>query len=73
MAEMKPQVYKDPRPAEYFTEFHLAARKGVGWTYTFARLLLTLPTILIYRLRAIGVENVPKDGPLVLAPNHFSQ
>ncbi len=24
-------------------------------------------------MRAIGVENVPKDGPLVLAPNHFSQ
>jgi 1-acyl-sn-glycerol-3-phosphate acyltransferase len=73
MAEMKPQVYKDPRPAEYFTEFHVAARKGAGWTYTFARLVLTLPTILIYRLRAIGVGNVPRRGALVLAPNHFSQ
>jgi 1-acyl-sn-glycerol-3-phosphate acyltransferase len=73
MAEMKPQVYKDPRPAEYFTEFHVAAREGAGWTYTFARLVLTLPTILIYRLRAIGVGNVPRKGALVLAPNHFSQ
>jgi 1-acyl-sn-glycerol-3-phosphate acyltransferase len=73
MVEMKPQVYKDPRPAEYFTEFHEAARKGVGWTYPLARLVLTLPTILIYRLRAIGLENVPRSGPLVLAPNHFSQ
>lgn len=73
MAEMKPQVYKDPRPAEYFAQFHAAARKGVGWTYTLARIILTIPTILIYRVRAIGVENVPKDGPLVLAPNHFSQ
>ena len=73
MAEMKPQVYKDSRPAEYFTQFHAAARKGVGWTYTLARIILTIPTILIYRVRAIGVENVPKDGPLVLAPNHFSQ
>lgn len=70
---MKPQVYKDPRPAEYFTQFHEAARKGVGWTYTLARIVLTIPTILIYRLRAIGVENVPEQGPLVLAPNHFSQ
>ncbi|HET7122059.1 MAG TPA: lysophospholipid acyltransferase family protein [Solirubrobacterales bacterium] len=70
---MKPQVYKDPRPAEYFMQFHEAARKGVGWTYTLARIILTVPTILIYRVRAIGVENVPKDGPLVLAPNHFSQ
>jgi 1-acyl-sn-glycerol-3-phosphate acyltransferase len=73
MAEMKPQVYKDPRPAEYFTQFHDAARKGVGWTYTLARLVLTLPTLLIYRVRAIGVRNVPRQGALVLAPNHFSQ
>jgi 1-acyl-sn-glycerol-3-phosphate acyltransferase len=73
MAEMKPQVYKDPRPTGYFTEFHEAARKGVGWTYPLARLVLTLPTILIYRLRAIGLENVPRSGQLVLAPNHFSQ
>lgn len=70
---MKPQVYKDPRPAEYFTEFHEAARRGVGWTYTFVRLVVTIPTLLLYRVRAIGVKNVPKQGPLVLAPNHFSQ
>jgi 1-acyl-sn-glycerol-3-phosphate acyltransferase len=73
MAEMRPQVYKDPRPAEYFTQFHEAARRGAGWTYTLARVVLTLPTILIYRLRAVGVENVPREGALVLAPNHFSQ
>ncbi len=73
MADMRPQTYKDPRPAEYFTQFHEAARKGVGWTYTFARIILTLPTLLIYRVRAIGVENVPREGALVLAPNHFSQ
>lgn len=73
MGEMKEQVYKDPRPAEYFERFHRAARKGVGWTYTLARIVLTLPTLLLWRVRAVGVENVPKDGPLVLAPNHFSQ
>jgi len=73
MGEMKPQVYKDPRPAEYFQQFHESARKGVGWTYTLARIVLTLPTILLWRVRAIGLENVPKEGPLVLAPNHFSQ
>jgi len=73
MGEMKPQVYKDPRPAEYFDQFHAAARKGVGWTYALARIVLTIPTILLWRVKAIGVENVPKEGPLVLAPNHFSQ
>jgi 1-acyl-sn-glycerol-3-phosphate acyltransferase len=73
MGEMKPQVYKDPRPAEYFVQFHQAARKGVGWTYALARVVLTIPTLLLWRVKAIGVENVPKSGPLVLAPNHFSQ
>jgi 1-acyl-sn-glycerol-3-phosphate acyltransferase len=70
---MKPQIYKDERPAEYFDQFQAAARKGVGWTYPLVRLILTLPTLLIYRVRAIGVKNVPKSGPLLLAPNHFSQ
>ena len=58
--DMKPQVYKDPRPAEMFTKFHRSARRGVGWIYDFVRVILTLPTILIYRARAIGVENVPR-------------
>jgi 1-acyl-sn-glycerol-3-phosphate acyltransferase len=73
MPEIKPQVYKDDRPPEYFDEFHAAARKGVGWTYTLVRLIVSLPTLLLWRTRAIGVDNVPKSGPLVLAPNHFSQ
>jgi 1-acyl-sn-glycerol-3-phosphate acyltransferase len=73
MPEIKPQVYKDDRPASYFDEFHAAARKGVGWTYGFVRVLVSVPTLLIWRVRAIGRENVPKDGPLILAPNHFSQ
>src|SRR6476619_2532853 len=73
MPEMKPQVYKDERPASYFDQFHASARKGVGWTYALVRILVSLPTLLIYRTRAVGRENVPRTGPLILAPNHFSQ
>jgi len=73
MPDMKPQVYKDDRPAAYFDQFHAAAREGVGWTYTLVRILVSLPTLLIYRVRAVGVGNVPRTGPLILAPNHFSQ
>jgi 1-acyl-sn-glycerol-3-phosphate acyltransferase len=73
MPDMKPQVYKDPRPAEYFTQFHDSARRGSIWMYSIARVVLTLPTILLYRTRAIGVQNVPREGGLILAPNHFSQ
>ncbi len=73
MAEMKAQVYKDPRPAEYFDEFHQAAREGSTWVYTLARFVCTLPTILIWRVTAVGLGNVPRKGALILAPNHFSQ
>jgi 1-acyl-sn-glycerol-3-phosphate acyltransferase len=73
MPEIKPQVYKDERPAEYFDRFHAAARRGVGWTYTFTRALVTLPTVLLYRVRPIGLGDVPKSGSVLLAPNHFSQ
>lgn len=73
MSDLKPQIYKDDRPASYFDEFHAAARKGVGWTYPLVRALVTPVTLLLYRARAIGVKNVPKTGPVLLAPNHFSQ
>jgi 1-acyl-sn-glycerol-3-phosphate acyltransferase len=73
MSDIKPQVYKDERPASYFDRFHARARKGVGWTYPLVRALVSLPTLLLYRTRAIGVKNVPKAGPVLLAPNHFSQ
>ena len=40
--EMKPQVYKDPRPAEYFTRFHARTRaKRPNWMYELVRLVLT--------------------------------
>jgi 1-acyl-sn-glycerol-3-phosphate acyltransferase len=73
MSDLKPQVYKDDRPAEYFDQFHARARKGVGWTYPLVRAIVTPICLLLYRTRAIGVKNVPKSGPLILAPNHFSQ
>ncbi len=73
MAEIKPQVYKDPRPAEYFTRFHERARtRDPDWVYGLVRIVLTIPTLLLYRAWAIGTENVPSSGPVILAPNHFS-
>ncbi len=74
MADIKPQVYKDPRPAEYFTPFHERARsRDPDWVYDLARIILTPPTLFVYRARAIGAEHVPAAGPVILAPNHFSQ
>ena len=70
---MKPQVYKDPRPAEYFTQFHERTRGSrPRWVYELVRVVLTPYLVLFYRARCIGSDNVPLDGPAIIAPNHFS-
>lgn len=74
MAEIKPQVYKDPRPAEYFTRFHERARNHEpDFSYELVRAVLTPIALGLYRTRAIGTENVPAEGPVLFTPNHFSQ
>ena len=73
LVEMKPQVYKDPRPKEYFDRFHARARvRRPDWVYDVARILVSLPMWTLYRARSIGSVNVPVSGPVILAPNHFS-
>ena len=50
--DLKPQVYKDPRPAEYFDRFHERSRTHEpDWVYDLARIILTLPAA---RLSAPG-------------------
>jgi 1-acyl-sn-glycerol-3-phosphate acyltransferase len=70
--ELKPQVYRDPRPKEAFDEFHARARGGeAGWTYEPTRLVVVPYSLLAFRARGIATENVP-NGPVILAPNHGS-
>jgi 1-acyl-sn-glycerol-3-phosphate acyltransferase len=70
---MKPQVYKDPRPAEHFTRFHERTRsRRPDWVYELVRLILTPYLVLFYRTRCIDSHNIPADGPAIIAPNHFS-
>jgi 1-acyl-sn-glycerol-3-phosphate acyltransferase len=73
LVPMKPQVYLDPRPAEFFTRFHERARtRDPDWVYTFIKVVSFPYCRLAFRLRAQQVELVPPDGPVILAPNHFS-
>jgi 1-acyl-sn-glycerol-3-phosphate acyltransferase len=66
-------VYKDPRPAEFFERFHRRVRaKRPSWVYEVVRVLLTPVLLLFYRSRCIDSDHVPADGPVILAPNHFS-
>jgi 1-acyl-sn-glycerol-3-phosphate acyltransferase len=70
---VKPQVYKDPRPAEYFTRFHERVRSGrPDPMYEVVRLVLTPILVLFYRARCIDSDKVPIEGPVVITPNHFS-
>ena len=75
MPDIKPQVYRDPRPPEYFDALPSSAlaRTSPTGSTTWRRIILTPSTLLLYRARAIGAEHVPRSGPVILAPNHFSQ
>jgi 1-acyl-sn-glycerol-3-phosphate acyltransferase len=70
---MKAQVYKDPRPAEHFDRFHERTRtRRPDWVYQAVRLVLTPYLLLFHRARCIDSHNIPADGPVIIAPNHFS-
>ena len=70
---MKAQVYKDPRPAEHFNRFHERTRtRRPDWVYEAVRLVLTPYLLLFHRARCIDSHNIPADGPVIIAPNHFS-
>jgi 1-acyl-sn-glycerol-3-phosphate acyltransferase len=71
--EIRAQVYKDPRPPEYFDQFHarVRAREPEAKVYEVTRALTVLSALLLFRAQGLGTENVP-NGPVILAPNHAS-
>jgi 1-acyl-sn-glycerol-3-phosphate acyltransferase len=71
--QIKPQVYKDPRPKEYFDQFHERTRAGPpeAKVYEVVRVATVVTALIAFRARGFGAENVP-NGPVVLAPNHAS-
>ena len=72
LASMKEQVYKDPRPKEYFDRFHERSRtREPDPMYELVRSLTTIYSLTFFRARGIAAENVP-TGPVIIAPNHFS-
>jgi 1-acyl-sn-glycerol-3-phosphate acyltransferase len=73
LVPMKAQVYKDPRPAEYFQPFHVRARtREPDGTYSLIRLFSATLCATVFRARAIERDNVPSVGPVIMAANHFS-
>jgi 1-acyl-sn-glycerol-3-phosphate acyltransferase len=71
--ELRPQVYKDPRPKELFDRYHAVVRdhEPEAKVYEPVRIATVLWALTAYRARGFGSENVP-NGPVILAPNHAS-
>jgi 1-acyl-sn-glycerol-3-phosphate acyltransferase len=73
LSQIKEQVYKDSRPAEHFAKFHARSRtRDPNWEYEAVRIATTLHAWIFFRARGIAAEKVPAQGPVILAPNHFS-
>lgn len=73
LVKMKDQVYKDPRPKEFFDRYHQRARnEKPNWVYEAVRIATSLYSYTFLRARSIGSHNIPQSGPVILAPNHFS-
>src|SRR5579875_917751 len=70
--KIRPQRYRDERPAEYFAPFHARVRaEEPGTVYETARVLTVLHALITFRARGYGSDRVP-PGPVILAPNHAS-
>jgi 1-acyl-sn-glycerol-3-phosphate acyltransferase len=73
LSTLRPQVYSDPRPKDYFDRFHARARRrGPSFVYDLVRIVSSLYAWTLLRARASGAQNVPETGAAILAPNHFS-
>jgi 1-acyl-sn-glycerol-3-phosphate acyltransferase len=56
-----------------FDRFHERARtREPDAAYELVRVLTTLYSWTLFRVRGIAPENVPASGPVILAPNHSS-
>jgi 1-acyl-sn-glycerol-3-phosphate acyltransferase len=70
---LKPQVYKDERPTEYFQRFHeRTRRRRPDYMYGIVRMFVTPYMLAVHRARVIDTDKVPVEGPVIIAPNHFS-
>jgi 1-acyl-sn-glycerol-3-phosphate acyltransferase len=73
LAQLKEQVYKDPRPPEHFDRFHHRSRTtDPNWEYEAVRIATSMFAWTFFRTRGIFSEKVPNTGPVILAPNHNS-
>ena len=73
LAQLKEQVYEDPRPKEAFDAYHERTRtRKPNFVYEVVRIAMSLIAWTFFRTRAYHPERVPVAGAVILAPNHAS-
>jgi 1-acyl-sn-glycerol-3-phosphate acyltransferase len=73
LVAIREQVYKDPRPLEELQKYYdWPLTHDVKWVYDVVRVLLSLYVWIFFRTTCVDSRNIPTSGPLIFAPNHFS-
>ncbi len=74
LVPIKEQVYEDDRPVEALEPYYRRSltRRPDRFVYEMVRVVTSLLAWIPYRTRTIDSANVPTSGPLIFAPNHFS-
>src|SRR3954449_339330 len=73
LVDLKETQYKDARTKAAFDRFHQRTRtREPDFIYEVVRILMSLMSWILFRVRGYHPERVPAVGPVILAPNHFS-
>ena len=73
LAQLREQVYVDPRSQEEQQHYYnWPMTHEPDWMYTLVRVVTSLYAWIVFRTTTIDAKNIPTSGPLICAPNHFS-
>ena len=73
LVDLKETEYKDARTKAAFDRFHQRTRtREPDFVYEVVRIVMSLMSWILFRVRGYNPERVPAVGPVILAPNHFS-
>ena len=66
LTPIREQVYKDPRPKEFFDGFHARTRaRPPDWVYEIVRMATSLYAWTFFRARGIDAQKVPVTGAVI--------
>jgi 1-acyl-sn-glycerol-3-phosphate acyltransferase len=73
LAQLREQVYVDPRSQEELQRYYdWPMTHEPDWMYSLVRVVTSLYAWIVFRTTTIDAKNIPTSGPLICAPNHFS-